>query len=67
MENLGQRRSSSKIRRGSKEDGAREVSPMDQGIQEETIGENANEEGVGLHNRYERRVCAEERKGVSVV
>ena len=40
---------------------------MNKGIWEETIRENANKKGVGLCDRCEEGVCAEEREGISVV
>ena len=40
---------------------------MNQGIQEETIGNNADKEGVGSCNRCEKRVCAKEREGISII
>ena len=40
---------------------------MDQGIQERTIRENADEEGVGSCDRCERRVYAKKGKGLPTV
>ena len=40
---------------------------MDQGIQEETIRENADKEGVGSYDRCERRVYAKKGKGLPTV
>jgi len=40
---------------------------MDKGIWEEAIREDANEEGVGPCNRYERRVYTKERKDIPIV
>ena len=56
-----------KIRGGSKKDGAQEVSPMDKGIQEETIREDANEEGVRPHDRGKRGVCTEEGECLPII
>jgi len=67
MRDLGWRRGSSKIRRGSKEDGARKVSSMDQGIWEETIRKDANKEGMGLCDRSKEGVCAKKENGLSII
>ena len=40
---------------------------MDKSIWEKTIGENANEETVGPHDRCKGGVCLKEGKGVSAV
>ena len=40
---------------------------MNKGIQEEAVGKNAHKKIVGLCNRCERRICAKEGEGVSVV
>ena len=40
---------------------------MNKSVWEEAVGENADKEGVGPHDRCEERVCAEEGKGVPVV
>jgi len=40
---------------------------MDKGVQEEVIREDADEEGVGSHNRYERKVHTKKRKGIPIV
>jgi len=60
VEDLGRRRESSKIRDKSKKDGAQKVSPIDKGIWEKIIREDANEKGVGPHNRSKREICTEE-------
>ena len=40
---------------------------MDKGIWKEVVGEDAHQKVVGLCNRYEGRICAEEGEGISVV
>ena len=40
---------------------------MDKSVWEEKIGEDANKEGVGQHNRCKGRVRTEEEEGVSAV
>ena len=40
---------------------------MDKGVRKEVVGENAHKKIVGSRDRYKRRVCAKEGKGVSIV
>ena len=40
---------------------------MDKSVWKETIREDANEESVGPHDRYEGRVCTKEGENVSIV
>ena len=40
---------------------------MNKSIQEKTIREDADEEGVGPYDRNEGRICAKKGEGVSVV
>ena len=40
---------------------------MDKSVWEETIGENADEKGVGPCNRSKRRICAAKEKSVPIV
>ena len=40
---------------------------MDKSVQEEAIGENANEESMRSCNRCKGEVCSEKGKGVSAV
>jgi len=65
--NMRRRRGSSKVRNRGKEIGAGEVPQMDKGVWEKAVGEDAHKKTLGSCNRYEGRVCAEEREGVSVV
>ena len=40
---------------------------MDKSIQRKTIREDANEKGVGSHNRSKERVCTKEGESVSII
>jgi len=67
MGNIREGGRSSEVRSRGKEAGAREVPQMDKGVWKEAIREDADEEGVGLRDRYERRVHTKERKGIPVI
>ena len=40
---------------------------MDKSVWEETIGENADKEGIGPCNRSKRRICAAKGKSIPIV
>jgi len=40
---------------------------MDKSVWEEAVREDANEEGIGSHNRSKRRICAEEGESIPAV
>jgi len=63
---LGRREENGKVGEGSKEVGARKVSPMDKSLWRETIRENADKEGVGPCDRSEGRICTKKKEGVPV-
>jgi len=65
--NMGRGGRSGKVRGRSKETGTGKVSPVDKGVWEEAVGENAHKEIVGPRNRSKRGICAEERESISLV
>ena len=60
---MGGRGRSGKVRSRGKEASAREVPQINKNVWKEVIREDADKEGVGPCDRYERRVHTEERKG----
>ena len=40
---------------------------MDKSVWEEAIGEDADEEGIGSHDRCKEGICAEKEEGISIV
>ena len=64
---MGQRGRNGQVGGGGKEIGTGKVSPVDKGVWEEAVRENAHKEIVGSRNRCKKGVCAKEGEGVSVV
>ena len=67
MENIRGGRRSGEVRSRGKETGAGEVPQINKNVWKEAIREDADEEDVGQHDRYERRVHTEKRKGIPIV
>jgi len=65
--NLGQEERSCEVRERSEETGSRKVSQVDKSVWQEAVRANAHQKSIELCYRYERRICAEKEKGVSLV
>ena len=65
--NLGRGGRSCEVRGRSKETGSRKVSQVDKSVWQKAVRANAHQKSIELCYKYERRICAEEEKGVSLV